>query len=196
MEFHMNAAYKYISDVVNSDANVTEGMKKIISYCSSYCASSIWGKIMNLDFEGDKYNLMEWMQYNLTNDPLSNEVDALWFGLFNGVLEDDEVCVLYLSGINCVNNGKENMGWDFEHQYLPEHRYADSKVLNDISIMLKNEGGVVSRVGEYIIYLGYTCLVIANILKELDKVALLRQRSVLVGFDSGDYIQLKPIVTI
>lgn len=196
MEFNINEAHNFIVKIINSSLNVADGMNKLLDYCRNYCKDYVWDIIQNIDFESDRADLARWLQYNLESEPPSEEVEAFWIGLFNGIYDNDEVCMIYLSGVACIDNKEEIEEWDFENIYLPEDRYFHLKVLHEISNILKTTSGKTLETGEYILYLGYTCLMIRDILKTIDRKLLLAERNsrqIIVGFDSGDYVVLKAI---
>ncbi|MBZ9686135.1 hypothetical protein G9F72_007285 [Clostridium estertheticum] len=187
MEFNINKSYNYVGEIVNSDLSITIGMEKLIDHCKGYIESLVWDKLQGLDFEEDELSLKKWVENNLKNQPPIDDVDSLWFGLFDGISNGYEVCSLYLSGASSENDEEDN------ELYLPDDRYADSMALRDMSIILKNESSNVREVGEYILYLGYACLVVKNIFKTLDWGILQNLSNLcelVVGFDSGDYIVL------
>lgn len=191
MKFNINDAYSYVNDVIKLNPSVNDGMKKLLDYCRNHYESCAWDTIQNMDFKEDEQNIKEWLQDILENEPPCEEIDAFWFGLFDGIIDDEEeACILYFSGVNCIDDEDE---LDYEPVYIPDDRYSDSKILHDMSITLKNEGGKIAEIGEYILCLGYAALVINNIINTLDKRFLLELRipgKVMVGFDSGDYIDL------
>jgi hypothetical protein len=191
LEFSISQAYGHVYKIVNSNLSITSGMEKLIDYCRNHVESSVWNEIQMLDFEDDGLNLKNWLQNNIMTEPPTGEICSLWFGLFDGIYDGCEVCSLYLSGTSYKHDEKDN-----KVLYLSDDRYSCPRVLRDMSIILKSNGGAVTEIGEYVLYLGYACLVIKNIFKTLDGNILKnlsKPCEIVVGFDSGDYILVDKI---
>jgi hypothetical protein len=188
MGFNFAGAYEFVERTVESRNGVVDGMTDLIGYCEKKKPNVVWKKIRKLNFRDDVERLQEWLVEVLTMEPPANEIKAFWFGLFNPVLDDGRVsCCLYVSGSTRFNE----VDWACwrDDSYVPDGRYADSKVLDEI-YSLTNEKGV-GDIGEYVLCQGYACLAVKHLCETIPKELLLGskgKRSVAVGFDSGDEI--------
>ncbi|WP_238885064.1 hypothetical protein [Clostridium sp. YIM B02551] len=192
MDFSLGEGYDLICKVVNSGVSVKQGMEALIKYSNDYSNNMSWKNVLELDFDNDEKNLLNWLEQVLKVEPPSKDIKKLWFGLFDGIYDGNEQCILYISG-SSIESNEDIEELDFEEEYLPDDRYADSKILYQISSILKTQDKESKYIGEYILYLGYTCLVIQDIFKRIDENildCLDESCKITVGFDSGDYVDL------
>jgi len=194
MKFNLHEAFDLVEDTVRSTSDIREGMNRLLDSCDVNLPNPVWAKIRNLDFEDDALNLKSWLEDVLSNEHPSREINAFWFGLFNPVLEGGETsCRLYISGSNKFNHEDQTAAWTTwdKSSYLPEGRYANSKALHEIYRLVEESNALGD--GEYILCLGYACLVVKAICNSLNPKLLfgeLGKRAIAVGFDSGDFIIL------
>jgi len=205
-------AFDQIEDTIKSTSSVMEGMRRLLDYCDGNLRNPLWINVRNLDFESDITNLRFWLENVLSNEPPSQEINGFWFGLYNPVLDNGEVsCRLYISGSTKFNREDETgdwAAWD-NSSYLPEGRYANSKVLHEIFRLIENvrerfhlhnqnADYFVEEInglenGEYLLCFGYACLAVKAICGSINPKLLFGERdnrAVVVGFDSGDWIIL------
>lgn len=208
----MSKDFDYIQHVLNSASSISNGMTQLLDYCDVNLPNPLWGKIRNLEFESDTTNLRFWLENVLSNEPPSQEINGFWFGLYNPVLDNGEVsCRLYISGSTKFSREDETgdwAAWD-NSSYLPEGRYADSKVLHELFRLIenvrerfhlhnRNADFFVEEIygledGKYLLCLGYACLAVKAICGSINPKLLFGERdtrAVVVGFDSGDWIIL------
>jgi hypothetical protein len=188
MGFNFANAYEFVKRTVESGSGVADGMMDLIEYCAKKKRNVVWKEIRQLNFDEDVEKLREWLVDALSAEPPANEIKAFWFGLFNPVLDDGRVsCCLYVSGSTRFD--ESDWACWADDSYVPDGRYADSKVLDEI-YSLTNEKGV-GDIGEYVLCLGYACLAVKHLCETVPTELLLGSRDtrgVTVGFDSGDEI--------
>ncbi len=199
MGFDFAKAAEHTEHVAKSASSISSGMTQLLDYCEAISPSPAWSSIRRLDFEDDSADLRLWLEKVLSSEPPSQEVNAFWFGLFNPVLDNGETsCGLYVSGSTSFDPEDETAEWAVPtgDSYLPEGRYAHSRVLGD-AYRLVNKNGV-ADIGEYVLCLGYASLAVRTISRSLSPKLLLgrrKSRAIAVGFDSGDFIILDDIST-
>ncbi len=194
MGFNFAKAYEFVERTVESGSGVVDGMADLIGYCEKKKRNAVWKEIRQLNFNDDVGRLREWLVKVLSAEPPANEIKAFWFGLFNPVLDDGRVsCCLYVSG----STRFDELDWACwaDDSYVPDGRYADSKVLDEI-YSLTNEKGV-RDIAEYVLCLGYACLAVKYLCETVPLNLLLGskdRRAVAVGFDSGDEILIGDVL--
>ena len=194
MGFNFANAYEFVKRTVESGSEVADGMSELIGYCEKKKRNVVWKEIRKLNFNEDAERLREWLVEVLSTEPPANEIKAFWFGLFNPAHDDGRVsCCLYISGSTRFNEA-DWACWAHD-SYVPDGRYADSKVLDEI-YSLTNEQGV-GDIGEYVLCLGYACLAVKHLCETVPPELLLGSRdtrAVAVGFDSGDEILIGDVL--
>jgi hypothetical protein len=188
--FDLSEAFDVIEALTKTSSTVSVGMTQLLDYCESKYPHPIWIKLRALNFEGDTKNLRSWLEHILLREPPSSEIRGFWFGLFNPVMDNKTTCALYISGSTKHPSKSDWAVWN-EESYLPNGRYADSKVLHEIYHLLEEHHMLGDA--EYILCLGYAGLVVHSVCKSTDTKLLFGERSsraIAVGFDSGDYIVL------
>ena len=182
----LETAFDFIDNLVKVSPNVSSGMTSLLDYCESKSSNSVWLKIREMDFGADVQHLSNWLNQILTVEPPSDEIKALWFGLYNPVKNGKTSCKLYVSGSVTQPDKPDWAVWN-EKSYLPERRYADSTVLPEIyAILTEND---MQYDWEYILCLGYACLAVKTICDPF--VFEQKELAIAVGFDEGDYIFVK-----
>lgn len=198
---------EFVQQVVKSHTGVLGGMIELVDYCKASCPSSVWDKILRLDFAKDVACLQAWLRHVLTDEPPAENIKAFWFGLFNPDIAGQISCDLYLSGSVEFDPEDETFDWACltDESYLPNGGYAKSRVLHEIYHIVHSDqpvfphpckmglckGNTSCWLGEYALCLGYACLSIKEVLRSIEPTLLLgkaRTRAVAVGYDSGDGI--------
>lgn len=188
--FDLSEAFNLIEDLTKLSPNVSAGMTHLLDYCEYKNPHTVWASVRTLDFEGDTKNLESWLEHVLSSEPPSHEIIGFWFGLFNRVEEKKISCALYISGSTKYLDESDWAVWN-EASYLPNSRYADSKILHEIFRILEENNMLGDA--EYILCLGYACFAVHAICNSIHAKMLLGERgsrTIAVGFDSGDYIIL------
>jgi hypothetical protein len=194
MGFNFANAYEFVKRTVESGSEVADGVMDLIGYCAKKKRNVVWKEIRQLNFNEDVERLREWLVEVLSAEPPANEIKAFWFGLFNPVLNDGRVsCCLYVSG----STRFDEVDWACwaDDSYVPNGRYADSKVLDAIYSLTNKQG--VGDIEEYVLCLGYACLVVKYLCETVPPELLLGsrdKRTVAVGFDAGDGILIGDVL--
>ena len=198
MSFGFDEAFEYIEALIKSSLSLDDSMTRLLGYCDVNLPNPVWAKLRDLDFEADILNLKSWLENILLIDPPAQAINAFWFGIHNPILNNSETsCGLYLSGSAKYDPNAATLDWAVwdDQSYLPRDRYANSEDLSKIFWLVKESG--VADIGEYISCLGYASLAVKTICSSIDSRLLFGERESrvsVVGFDSGDFIVLDPIV--
>src|SRR5262245_45838132 len=90
-----------IADVATNPLPIASGMGPWFDYCEKVApeCKSLWKRLRKLDFETAAENLTKWLKNLLKKEPPPKNINGLWFGLFNPVLDDGEPsCQMYTCG--------------------------------------------------------------------------------------------------
>ena len=167
-------------------------MQELIDYTAGVVPNNRWDDLRSLDYRQDTIILRSWLATLLTREAPAVGVVAYWFGIFNPIVNDTDSCGFYVSGSReRYKPGSDWACWK-PGAYVPQGRYAPSQVL---PLLYRTAINVEDpeRLGEYTLCLGYVCLVVADLVRYLDPPLLVgkaTERTVAVGFDSGDQIFL------
>lgn len=171
---------------------VSNSMQVWLQYCrdSAPDLQSTWDEISRLDFDADFRYLTRWVTDLIRTEPLPPEVNGLWFGMFNPILDDGRpTCQVYLAGSTRFDKSEPYSDWQCGPEYWPNGRYANSEILTAIYRMFESIEDEVNYLGEGCLCQGYFACVIANWCGSPLADSLMgadRQRAITMGFDSGD----------
>ena len=173
-----------IEAIVKAVSSPAEAIAQLVALCSEQRPHPAWASFLELDFAGDARGIERWVQDVFSASPPGEEVSYLWFGL------GDEGSDLYVVGYP----------WDpFEEDPLasvawnPELR-MHSGVLTGF-VDLAYDGGL-DQLGNEAVYplcLGYAGAALRLSLASLGSgppSPTSRTRTVFVGFDGGDHLEL------
>jgi len=181
--------WRELQDVVRSALPVSEGMQRMIRYCSRVEPNPGWKRFDKLGIDEDMARLTGWLEAAFTEKPPPDEVPGLWFGLVE-VDRGGERCMdLYVSGGHPDDEqpGDRVIGGSWE----PRRAYAHSGVLEQIYEVAHAEEGHALEAAGYILPLAYGALAARWLATTLGPELLLggaSQRVLAVGFDEGDSI--------
>lgn len=189
MAFDTTGGHRQVRDTLDLVAGVGEGMRRLLVYCAKLQPWKGLDAIAALDFEADEKALRAWLANVLSNEPPTQWIRALWFGLVKEALPDGkDACRLYVSGSTEFDRHDETFDWASAPEYFPDRRHAPSRVLAAICQSLASAGPDARELGEYVLCLGYAALTVRSICKSIDRKLLAGEegpRHVAVGFDSG-----------
>jgi len=192
MEFDISQAAQRVKEIVHSSTSTRQGLTALLDYCAKLAPNPVWAKIAKLDIDADQQGLRDWLVPLLTTSPPDQSIVAYYVGLFETALDDRETLLLYLSGSTHFDPADAYGDWTGDPAYFPEDRYALSAVLDQIYQLLV-KADTAGEPGIYVLGLGYPCLVMRDLLAQLDPKLTLgarKSRVVAVGFDEGDLIIL------
>jgi hypothetical protein len=185
------AGYHEIVDTLAANMTVTAGMRRLVEFCNAQFAAPSWLQIADLDYDVDRAHLERWLRKLLTNEPPPFAIVAYWFGIFNPVYAGKTVSDLYVAGSDRFDSTDSE--WAVNPSYFPSGRYSHSRIHANIYRITRRLPDEAFMLGEYVLCLGYSALVVRQLTQVLPRRLLLGLRTgrdVVVGFDSGDAIRI------
>lgn len=193
--FAMSA--RMIADVATTSLPIASGMGQWFDYCEKVAPDlkSLWKRLRKLEFEKDADSLLEWLKRLMKKEPPPDNINGLWFGLHNPVLDDGEPsCQMYVGGSAGFDQGSDSNEWVCQQTWKPKGRYSSSRVLTELyrplEAITKNQ---VTYLGEPFLCHGYLALVVSAWCHGPMRATLLGKaaiRAVVMGHDSGDFYRL------
>jgi hypothetical protein len=193
---------RMIAEVAKKPLPVASGMGQWFDYCDKVAPDQawLWKRLRRLDFEKDVENLSKWLKRLVKKEPPSDNVNGLWFGLYNPVLDDGKAsCQMYVSGSSVFDPGSDSNEWVCQSSWTPKGRYSRSQVLTDlyrpVQAITKDQ---VSYLGEPFLCHGYLALVVSNWCNGPLRATLRGDaaiRAVVIGHDSGDFYRMAVLTT-
>jgi hypothetical protein len=176
---------------------ITAGMALWLAYCNDVApeCASIWKRLYKLDYQADADKLTKWLKRLLSREPPPQNINGLWFGLYNPVLWDRmPTCQMYVGGSSAFDPKSESNEWVCELAYSPRGRYSKSSVLTGLyrtvePITTNN----VNYLGEPFLCYGFLALLVSSWCHGPMRTTLLGDapaRAVVIGHDSGDFYRM------
>lgn len=188
-----SSGYEKIMQVLEEHSGLSAGMQELVRFCAERATWVGWNLVLNSDLDSDYRRMVSSVEATLVSEPIPPEINALWFGLFDRVEGQfgEPYCQLYVAGSDHYDSSDVGYEWAVSPRYWPQSRYVESEFLRKTQSTLRSGGPAVVEVGEYTLLLGYTALVVKQMIKgglisPLPKP--LNSYGVAVGFDSGDCI--------
>jgi hypothetical protein len=185
MENGLTDELEFVDRVVKSGAEIHDCMEQLIAFCEEQCPGTAWEAVRALDIETDIENLTARLKIILAAAPPPLNIRAYWFGIYNPDTEEGPSCALYVSGAPRFDPDDETFDWACvtDDSYLPVERFLQSSVLHELYQILQESGqydfprpckrkglcGGVNHcwLGDYVLSLGYSCLVVREICTNL-----------------------------
>lgn len=198
-EAYADALFKQIEALVRSEHTVQDGMFRIIDLCSRARPNPDWERFKALDFEADVGRLRDWLEAALSDEPPPDDVDGLWFGLFNPIRGEEATADMYASG-GVEDPEDRERGFPYELTWTPEAADATSEALDAI-YKIAYRGGIddegwtegLGNDAEHPLCLSYGCLAVRWLVTSLPSdllVGAAEERAIEVGYDSGDLLRI------
>ena len=173
-----------IENVLYSTCTVSDGMQRLIRYCSSAHPNPGCKLFDELDIDEDLARLEAWLSTAFTEEPPPDHVPGLWFGLTDVDRRGEPTLDMHVSGGYPDDEGPLDrvIGGSWE----PRDEFAHSRVLDQLHRIAHAEEAQGPD-----LTLAYGALVVRWLAMTLDPQLLLGgapQRLVAVGFDDGDSI--------
>jgi hypothetical protein len=185
------------ADIATKPVPPALGMGPWFDYCEKVAPEqkSLWKRLRKLDFEKDAESLTMWLKRLWKKEPPQDNINGLWFGLYNPELDDGKPsCQMYVGGSSGFDPGSDSNKWVCQLSWMPKSRYSSSQVLTElyrqVQAIAKNQ---VSYLGEPFLCHGYLALVMSNWCHGPMRATLLGDvpiRAVVMGHDSGDFYRM------
>jgi hypothetical protein len=194
MEFQHDKSWDCLASIFASKLSAKDAWIRFIDFHEQTVPKSYWTFLKQLDIDGEQKEITQWLQKLVTDSPIPNNVVALWIGILKFADNEKEIPAIYLAGANTYD--KDDIDWACNPTYLPENRYAQLELLQQIDdIAGKDEANY--EFLDWILPLAYCTLMFDEIIRtKLDKKLVLKNKDNLfmaVGHDSGDYMDLTTI---
>jgi hypothetical protein len=183
-----------IERTTQASSPIREAMTPYFHYCRVAAPhyGATWDSLERLNFDSDFAGLTDWLKTLLATDPPPDDVNGLWFGLYNPCLDDGTaISQLYLSGSKRFEKSDPHSDWPCGPEYWPDGRYSPSSVLATIYRATNLNEDEESILGEACLCHGYVAAVLskwclAGNTLSAQLTGVNGQRAVAFGHDSGD----------
>jgi hypothetical protein len=169
-------------------------MGRWFDYCEKVAPAhqALWKRLRKLDFDQDADSLTKWLSRLLKKEPPPDNINGLWFGLFNPTsFLGNPSCQMYIGGSAGFDPRSDSNEWVCDLSWTPNGRYSKSRVLRDIYRSVEPiTDDEVSYLGEPFLCHGFLALVVSNWCHGPMRSTLLGNapiRAVVMGHDSGDF---------
>jgi hypothetical protein len=192
MGLDLAESFGWIVSELAAKRSIADSMHRIIDQCAAAHPHPDWQRLRALPYD-DLRKLSEWFEQPFRLEPPTMPLRGLWFGIFNPGESIDEVRAdFYISGSERFDANSQTNEWAVRPVWWPEHRYAGSKVMASIYRIAYCDGGLKND-AEYLLCLGYAALAVRELLNTVNPSMVfdvVGPVGVVVGFDSGDWMQL------
>jgi len=195
LEFQHNKSWDSLTTILASKLTARDGWNKFIIVHEETVLKSYWTDLKQIDIETEQNDIVNWLNKLVTDDPIPENIVAFWIGILKFAGENDkEIPTIYFAGAD--NYDKDDIDWASDLSYLPENRYVQPGVLQQIDNIARTDKENYEFF-DWILPIAYCAFVFDEIVRtKIDINLFLKQKDKLfitVGHDSGDYIDLTPI---
>lgn len=195
MDFQHEQSWDSLTTIIASKTTAKEAWNKFIDFHEQVAAKSYWAQLRQLDIEAEQTDIVAWLQQLITDNPIPKSVVAIWIGILKFADNDKEIPTIYLAGADTYD--KDNSDWACDPTYLPENRYVQPGVLQQIDDITQTDEENYEFF-DWILPLAYCAFTFDDIIRtKLDRKLFLKSKNeivIAVGHDSGDYTELTPIM--
>lgn len=195
MKFQHDASWDNYNTIFNLKLPIKQAWEKIIDFHEQIDAKPYWAALRSLDVEAEQTNIKNWMERLVTNDPIPENVVALWMSFVKLEDENSVVSVICLQGTEEYD--WEDTDWTASVCYEPDSNYGVLEVLNQIDLLTKNGDPEEAEFLEWILPLAYCSFTLDEIIRtKLNKSLFLRYKEklfVTTGHEDGDWKNVSPI---
>lgn len=195
MEFQHDKSWETLTAILNSKINAKEAWTKFLEFHEENIPKTYWTKLKLIDIDTEQNDIVNWITSVVTQEPIPKKIKAIWVGLIKlADEEENEIPAIYFGGADGYD--KDDSEWACDLKYLPDNRYAQLGLLQEIDLIAKTDEENYEFL-DWILPLAYCVFTFDEIVRsKLDKKLFLKDKVKLfltVGHDGGDYIDLTPI---
>lgn len=195
MEFQHDKTWEIFASILESKRTARDAWIEFIDFHEQNFTKHYWAKLKKIGIEEDQVNFVNWLTTVVTQTPIPKKIAAIWIGLLKFAGDDNsEIPTIYFGGAD--NYDKDDIDWACDLNYLPDNRYAQPGLLQEIDAIAKADEDNY-EFPDWILPLAYCAFTFDEIARtKLDKSLFLKHKDKLflsVGYDGGDFIDLKPI---
>jgi hypothetical protein len=194
MEFSHDKSWDCLTNIYSDKLTAKNAWNKFIDFHEQILPKNYWNAFRQIDIEEEQSEIVDWLQQVVISSPIPESVVALWIGIVRFADNDKEIPTIYFIGTDTYN--KEDIDWASDPTYLPENRYAQPGVLQQIDDIAKLDIDNYEFF-DWILPLAYCTFTFDEIIRtKLNQKLFLNFKNklhVAVGHDSGDYMDLSYI---
>lgn len=194
MDFQHEQSWDGMTTILALKTNAKDAWNKFIDFHEQLAPKTYWTSLRQLDIEAEQAEIVDWLQQLVTVSPIPNTIAAFWIGILKFADNDKEIPTIYFSGADTYDN--EDIDWASDPMYLPENRYAQPGILQQIDDIARADEENYEFF-DWIFPLAYCAFTFDEVFRtKIDKQTFLRGKKevfVAVGHDSGDYVDLTPL---
>jgi hypothetical protein len=195
MEFQHDKSWETFTTILNSRVTAREAWTKFIEFHEQNFPKTYWTRLKEIEIEEEQTNIVNWLTTVVTKKPIPKNIVAIWIGLLKLAGNDNsEIPTIYFGGAD--NYDKDDGDWACDLKYLPDNRYAQPGLLQEIDLVAKTDNDNYEFL-DWILPLAYCAFIFDEVVgTKLCKDLFLKHKDKLfitVGHDSGDFIDLTPI---
>ena len=194
MEFQHDKSWNCLKEIFASKLTAKEAWNKFIDFHDKSVPKSYWTALRKLDIGEEQTEIVNWLQQLIADDPIPETVVAIWIGIFKLADDDRETPAIYFVGADTYD--KDDIDWACDPAYLPEGRYVQPGILQQIDDIAKADEENYEFL-DWILPVAYCTFTFDEIIRtKINKKLFLKHKDKLyaaVGHDSGDYMDLSNI---
>ncbi len=194
MELEHSKSWDLFINILALKLPAIEAWNKLLDAHQEYAPRPYWQELKDLEVEAQLESMNDWLNQIVTEEPIPDNVVAFWIGIVKFLDNTIEIPTIYLVGASSYD--RDDIDWACNPTYLPENRYAQPDVLQEIDDIAKTSSEDYELL-DWILPLAFCAFVLDEIItKNLDKRLFLRTHNEVyfaVGHDSGDYVDLSSL---
>lgn len=195
MEFQYDKSWDSLTTILASKLTAREAWSRFISVHEETVSKSYWEELKQIAIETEQNDIVNWLNQLIADEPIPESIVAFWIGIVKFADDNDkEIPTIYFAGTD--NYDKDDIDWASDPSYLPENRYAQPGVLQQIDDIARTDEKNYEFF-DWIFPIAYCAFVFDEIFRtKIDQKLILKSKPqiyVIVGHDSGDYIELTPL---
>lgn len=180
------SALRLVSGIGGSAASAQSGWESLIGALATHCVPATVSQLRRIDIESDVASVGQQLAEIFRQDPPPDDIDAFWFGLFDGFDEDgSERIGYYVAGVRGFDPDDEDSvcfpAWSPDEGYLASSALA---AIKEAELDASRRDADDER--DWIGYAGQ--LGAALLVSRFAAAELAGERQLVVGFDSGDRV--------
>ena len=194
MDFQHDKSWEILTTILASKLTAKDAWDKFIDDHENIAAKPYWTQLKQIDIGTEQIDIVNWLQQIVTDNPIPKNIVAFWLGILKFADNGKEIPTIYFTGAD--NYDKGDIEWACDLAYLPENRYTQLGVLQEIEEITRTDEENYEFF-DWILPLAYCAFTFDEIIRsKIDKKLFIRIKNevfVAVGHDSGDYVDLTSI---
>ena len=195
MEFQHDKSWDTFEEILETKTSARQAWTKFIEFHERSHPKPYWTKLKDIEIEEEQTNIVNWLHALVTKKPIPKKIVAIWIGLLKlADKNENEIPTIYIGGADNYDN--DDGDWACDLKYLPDNRYAQPGLLQEIDLIAKTDDDSYEFL-DWILPLAYCAFTFDEVIRtKLDKSLFIKHQEkifITIGHDSGDYIALTPI---